>query len=337
MSREALAHRPEVRAEERGGGGTEVKGRNVTTIFLNAEEHRLRAGWRILALFLATLVASLASAQLAKLGVGSTLAWVAYLVMASAVLWAVVTRIDRRPFRTLGFEVGRSWWTDLALGFGASLLAMALVFAVSLVCGWVQVDGRPRTGVGAGVLLWGVLAGQLALYAFSTTYEEALCRGFLLRNLREGFQGRRLDSRMVPASALVVSSLLFGLMHAGNPNATVLSFFELVLFGGLVGWVYLLTGSLAMPIGLHLGWNFAMGNIFGFPVSGAAAGVSVLTLRQQSHPLWTGGAFGPEAGLSGLLALLVLLVLLGFSFRHASREKWRTRPSYLKGASRAGR
>jgi uncharacterized protein len=117
---------------------------------------------------------------------------------------------------------------------------------------------------------------------------------------------------VAPAGALAVSSLLFGLMHAGNPHATALSFLELVLFGGLVGWVDLVTGSLAMPIGLHLGWNFAMGNIFGFPVSGAAAGASVMTLRQQSHPLWSGGAFGPEAGLSGLLALLVLLVLLGF-------------------------
>jgi membrane protease YdiL (CAAX protease family) len=291
----------------------------VKTIFLNAEEHRLRAGWRILALFLATLVASLASAQLAKLGAGSTLAWVAYLIMASAVLWVVVTRIDRRPWRTLGFEIGRSWWTDLALGFGASLVAMALVFAVSLVCGWVQVDGRPRSGASAGIVLWGVLAGQLALAAFSATYEEALGRGFLLRNLSEGFERRRLGSRMVPAGALLVSSLLFGLMHAGNPHATALSFLELVLFGGLVGWVYLVTGSLAMPIGLHLGWNFAMGNVFGFPVSGATAGASVMILRQQSRPLWTGGAFGPEAGLSGLLALLVLLILMGFQLSTRSR------------------
>jgi hypothetical protein len=282
----------------------------MKTVFLNAEENRLRAGWRILVLLLTTLMVSLASAYPAKLGWWpSSFTWVAYLSMASAALLAVVAGIDRRrPLQALGFKFGRGGWRDLTLGFLVSLSAMGFMFALSWRCGWVQVDGGPQAG--AGIAFYASLAGQLAFYSFSVFYEEALCRGYLLRNLYEGFQGRHLGPKAASVMALVVSSLLFGLMHVRNRNATILSFLVLVLLGGLMGWVYLVRGSLAMPIGLHLGWNFAMGTIFGLPVSGVASGTSVFIVREHGPALWTGDGFGPDAGMSGLLALLTVVVIL---------------------------
>ena len=262
-------------------------------------------------LLLTTLMVGLASAYPARLGWWpSSFTWVVYLSMASAALLAVVAGIDRRPLQALGFKFGRGGWRDLTLGFLVSLSAMGFMFALSWLCGWVQVDGRPQAG--AGIAFCASLAGQLAFYSFSVSYEEALCRGYLLRNLCEGFQGRHLGPKAASVIALVVSSLLFGLMHVRNLNATTLSFLVLVLLGGLMGWVYLVRGSLAMPIGLHLGWNFAMGNIFGLPVSGVATGTSVFIVREHGPALWTGDGFGPEAGMSGLLALLMVVVILSF-------------------------
>ena len=76
-------------------------------------------------------------------------------------------------------------------------------------------------------------------------------------------------------------------------------------YGLFFGLGYVLTGQIALPIGLHFTWNFVQGNIFGFPVSGRITHATSLFLTQESGPdLWTGGAFGPEAGLLGLLAAL---------------------------------
>lgn len=306
------------------------------SIFMNAGERRLRAGWRIVLLFLAILVVSLASARLAELGsLTFSGARLVYLVLAVLALWAIVRWVDRRRPVDLGFELGPRWWGDLAFGSAAAGLAMALVFLVSMTFGQVRIESWPSRI--AGFSFWGALGGQLAFTAFAATFEEAFCRGYLMRNLWEGLSRPSGRSRGAVAVALGVSSLLFGLMHAGNPGATALSFFNLVLLGGLLGWAYQATGSLAMPIGLHLGWNFAMGNLFGFPVSGTTTGTTVVALRESGHSLWTGGGFGPEAGLSGLflLAVLGLLVVLRTRGRLAPAPALTTRTAFAATSNSA--
>jgi uncharacterized protein len=72
---------------------------------------------------------------------------------------------------------------------------------------------------------------------------------------------------------------------------------------------YTRTRRLWLPIGLHIGWNFFEGPVFGFAVSGMG---SFTLIRQAAagRQVFTGGAFGPEAGLIVLpgLALGVLLI-----------------------------
>ena len=77
--------------------------------------------------------------------------------------------------------------------------------------------------------------------------------------------------------------------------------------GGIfLGMGYVLTGSLAIPIGTHITWNFFQGNVFGFPVSGTTFFPVTFAAIEQSGPdAWTGGSFGPEGGLMGLLAILL--------------------------------
>src|SRR5215207_2351265 len=68
-------------------------------------------------------------------------------------------------------------------------------------------------------------------------------------------------------------------------------------------------GELAIPIGLHITWNFFQGAIYGFPVSGFGAfSPTLLTTEQGGPDLWTGGSFGPEGGL-----LVPSIMLLGMS------------------------
>ena len=54
---------------------------------------------------------------------------------------------------------------------------------------------------------------------------------------------------------------------------------------------------------MHLGWNFFEGVVFGFPVSGLDI-YPLARIRVTGPEIWTGGAFGPEAGLIVIPALL---------------------------------
>jgi hypothetical protein len=80
-----------------------------------------------------------------------------------------------------------------------------------------------------------------------------------------------------------------------------------------------LTKQLWLPIGLHIGWNFFEGVIFGFPVSGMNSYKLVL-LRESGPKTWTGGEFGPEAGLLVLPALLLGVILMYLYSNYRARH-----------------
>ena len=82
--------------------------------------------------------------------------------------------------------------------------------------------------------------------------------------------------------------------------------------GLFLGLGFILTGELAIPIGLHMSWNFFQGSVFGFPVSGLKLGDSLITIQQGGPDFITGGTFGPEAGLIGLAAIILggLMIVL---------------------------
>ena len=111
--------------------------------------------------------------------------------------------------------------------------------------------------------------------------------------------------------ACVLSSLFFGALHIGNPNATLSSTANITVAGLMLGLGYVLTGELAIPIGLHIAWNFVQANIYGFPVSGLRpVGATFLEIEQGGPEAWTGGPFGPEAGLIGVSAMILGFLLI---------------------------
>jgi hypothetical protein len=92
-----------------------------------------------------------------------------------------------------------------------------------------------------------------------------------------------------------------------------------MLIGLLFGLPYILTGRLGVSIGLHITWNFFQGNVFGLPVSGGGSPLTMLVTIEQGPDLWTGGTFGPEGGLVGIMAMLLGCLLVLFWVRRHDR------------------
>ncbi|GAP09220.1 cation transport ATPase [Bellilinea caldifistulae] len=286
--------------------------------FWNETQRRLRTGWRLilqLGLFaglmlLASLVVSplqkwffqlspvLGSAvQAAWLSADSTLNWLLLLFS----LWVAARLLDRRPFRAYGFHLNRQWWADLGFGLLLGALLMAGIFLAEYSLGWVRVTGYRQSSFPsftAGVVFY------IFHYVSVGIQEECLSRGYWLRNLAEGFHLPKGGARTALWLAYILSSSIFGLLHLGNPHASLVSTLNLILAGFLLGLPLVLTGELALSIGLHITWNFFQGVVFDLPVSGVGSAVSFLVVDQAGPDLWTGGSFGPEAGLIGLLAML---------------------------------
>ena len=304
----------------------------ISGLFWNRTEKRLRAGWRVLlhlmlwvAIQLAstvvigsplTTVLSTIAPALAPMA-GGLLFYLLNLLLVIGVTWLVARRIDYRRFSTLGLQLDRRWWHDLCFGLGLGALLMSLIFVTEWLLGWVVITGFGQTDL-ALTPFYLAIWQPIALFVVVGINEELLARGYQLRNLSEGLYrvtlgnrpifGRNycLNYRAAIVLAWLGSSALFGLLHIFNPNSTWRSTTVLMLAGIWLGLGYVLTGRLGISIGLHITWNFFQGNVYGFPVSGNMLSATTVIRTVQSGPLlWTGGEFGPEAGLIGICAILL--------------------------------
>jgi membrane protease YdiL (CAAX protease family) len=305
--------------------------------FLDEGTGRLRAPWRLLLQYLAYTVAVplfanlLAGAfLLAGMGAGSSgtsalagspllpvIGGVAGLGGALLSVWLAGRFLDRRPFAEFGFHLSGGWWLDLLFGMALGALLMTTVFLVQSGLGWVTVTGSFESLV-PGAPFWLAVLVPATLFACVGFYEELVSRGYQLRNAAEGLNSSSLGPRGAVLLAWALSSVFFGYLHAANPNATILSTANVAVAGLMLGCGYVLTGELAIPIGLHITWNFFQGTVFGFPVSGLRiGGATFLSIEQGGPDLWTGGPFGPEGGLlaPAVMALGILLTALWVRLR----------------------
>ena len=146
------------------------------------------------------------------------------------------------------------------------------------------------------------------LFLYVAVGEEILFRGVLFR---------WIDEKWGFVAALVVSSLLFGFMHYGQPGATWWSSLAIAIEAGLLlGAAYKYSGTLWLPIGIHWAWNFVQGNIFGFEVSGGDAGKALLQATVSGPDILTGGSFGAEASV--ITVVLGLALSLWYLLRKSS-------------------
>lgn len=313
--------------------------KKIASLFWNRTENRLRAFWRIglhtnlvllftgliilLLLLILFVIGNLFGTMPDGMGLFQLLElpWVITVLTPAATFAGILLAtylagrwIDRRKFQKFGLNNNKTWWADLGFGLALGALLMGVIFLVGWLSGNVMITGFFHSTSEDIHFLTGFLQALL-LFLFVGIYEEILSRGYHLVNLAEGFNHPKVGNTWALILAYLVSSLVFGALHLGNPNATLVSTLNISLAGLFLGLGMVLTGSLAIPIGIHITWNFFQGNVFGFPVSGIQPGATVIATETVGAEWLMGGAFGPESGVIGLAGILLgsLLTLLWIS------------------------
>ncbi|MEQ1492603.1 MAG: type II CAAX endopeptidase family protein [Terricaulis sp.] len=205
--------------------------------------------------------------------------------------------VERRPAEELA--LGRLL-PDLAGGLALSGLLIALIIGVLWSAGWVTIESVPATHI----------AESIKQSIQSGVIEEVVMRLILFRLLWRA-------AGVLPA--LLLTGALFGALHLTNPEATIFAGLCLLAGEGIGAGLYMLTGRIWASVGMHAGWNFAQGWLFGSAVSGldffAGGPLQTRPVEGFSNML-SGGEFGPEASLAALaVSLAASMICLGLAWK----------------------
>lgn len=220
----------------------------------------------------------------------------------------IVVRLGEQKRDDLPFDARAR---DSASGFVQGALVFSAIVGVAALLGTYQAVELSAAEDWLPILLGaGLMAGIT---------EEILLRGIVFRWLEE------LGGSWV---ALALSALLFGFLHAGNPNATLISSLAIALAAGvLLGGAYMLTRNLWLAIGLHAGWNVTQGLVWDVPISGFALDGWVDS-RLVGDPVLSGGSFGLEASVITMViatAYGVWLIVRAAQRGHIMHNWWSRR------------
>jgi membrane protease YdiL (CAAX protease family) len=216
-------------------------------------------------------------------------------IMIIALVWVFRRFIDDQSMHSLGFSIkGRIG--EFAGGFMTGAIIIGTGFLILWQLDYIEIvrwQFQP----------W-MMPGHFLLFTVVAIQEEVANRGYMLSNF--------LDS-MPKVPALICSSIIFGVLHAFNPNLSEIGFFNIILGGVLMGLFYVYKRNLWFPIGVHLSWNFVQGPVLGFSISGQDLGKNTMIIQRYFEPEWmSGGSFGFEGSVvaGGLVILGILLIFI---------------------------
>lgn len=260
-------------------------------ILLN-RDRRIRNGWWVV-VFLALLTVLLFPVLLVSINLKHELSvWEQALLILIATI--AVQGLRRESLAEVTGKPCRQTLANLVSGMTWGFMLMAIPAALMVCAGWI--------GLQAGTANAQALASTVVSMAGVAVAEELLFRGVLFQRLIAGIG-------LWPAQVAI--GLLFVLTHLNNPGmdgaVRIWAGANIFLASILFGESFVRTRGLAMPIALHFAANVTQGTLFGFGVSGNSE-PSILSPTFATDSAWlTGGTFGLEASVPGLLALTIIL------------------------------
>jgi membrane protease YdiL (CAAX protease family) len=293
---------------------------DLQQVFTN-QAGRLRSGWRLVTfaliyialLFLVStavrifyVIASLIAPGLRPGPYFENIVFRLILLAAALVVGYLCTRwLEDLPWRAMGLSLHARWLRDFFVGSIIGVASLALATGIAAVGGGLRFRAPDR---GLLLQIGHTLVFSAALFIIAALAEEALFRGYPLQTLaRAGLAWL----------GVLLTSVPFAAVHLRNPNVVQgFTFLNTALAGVWLAAAYLRTRSLWFPLGVHWSWNWALGSLFGLPVSG----ITNIAPHPLLHgvdlgPAWlTGGSYGIEGGVACTITLVISTIFI-----------WRTR------------
>ena len=265
----------------------------MNSIFLNSR-YDLRSGWKFV-VYVLVFVLIFFAAKLLLEGIFSGrqisevtvvgLQIIALLIPAVVATLFMIRFVDHVPLAAVGVGLHESWIRDVLMGFAIAAGMLLLVLIGTAVLGSL---GIAWTGGQISLSIWMFTIGILLI---SAAAEELVFRGYPMQTLMKGIGAW---------PAMLIMSILFGLLHRNNPDASLLSTVNTSIAGVMLSLAYLRTRSLWFPYGIHVAWNILIGPVVGFPISGVGF-PSLWTAQVTGPERIVGGGYGPEGGFLGTL------------------------------------
>lgn len=204
------------------------------------------------------------------------------------VIWLFMKNVDKEKFINLGFQIkNRLKEFNIGIVIGGIIMSIGYLLLILLN----EIHFQKIIFDIKEILL------SIILYVIVAVMEEVLLRGYILRNLMISF------NKYV---ALIISSIIFAVMHGFNPNIDLFSMTNIFLAGILLGISYIHTKNLWFPIALHLSWNLFQ-TIFGFNVSGQDF-YSLIEFSINENTILNGGAFGFEGSILSVISMIITII-----------------------------
>jgi len=177
--------------------------------------------------------------------------WLLFLILLSFVgalagLWLMVTQLHEKPFRILITPKARINWRKIFYSFG---LWIGLTLLAEVIFFFLEPENYQLQFTLVPFLILLVIA--LALIPLQIAFEEIFLRGYLM----QGF-ALLASNRWLP---LVLTSLIFGLLHSFNPEVAKFGFSTMMSYyigvGLFLGILTLMDDSLELALGVHAATN----------------------------------------------------------------------------------
>jgi membrane protease YdiL (CAAX protease family) len=209
--------------------------------------------------------------------------------------------IDKRPYELLGLNFSLSSIREFLIGCIIGFSNLILIVLILDFSGFLKI-----TWFGINPFVLQTIFIYTLVFAGGAAIEELINRGYIFQALCEGTR---------TWIAVLLTSIVFSIVHVFNQNWSMASALFLFTHGVLYAVAYLKTRSLWTAIGVHWSWNFIQGPIFGIPVSGSIITNSLFNAQPQGSDIFNGGQFGVEG------SILSSLISFGFVV-FVCKTKW---------------
>jgi membrane protease YdiL (CAAX protease family) len=231
--------------------------------------------------------------------------WISLASVGTAT-WLMLRRVDKLQWSEVGLNGAAASPPILAKGAALGGLTIGVASLLLLAAHLLSVEPTLPGN------WWDDAGHSTILFLPAAFFEELFIRGYVFAILRRASGWK---------TALIITSIVFGLLHVPNPGADAESILAVIVAGFFLGAIFLATRSLYAAGAAHFAWNWVMSGALHIAVSGIPSQDPDYRVVETGPDWLTGGPWGPEGGLAAVAAMfVVLLYLYG---RYLRRMEWK--------------